>query len=173
MWHYGVMSPFIISQILATVTLLVGMAAFQFKDRHNILRGWFVAASFAALHFYYLGNIEAAVLVAIIGVRFLVSSFTFDKRLMYFFMAISLAAYIYTYTNPVSLLALTATMIGTWGTFQKEQSTVRLTMMSTELLWVIHNFIVWSPVAVGMEVLFFASNLIGYMRHRRAVETAL
>ena len=167
------MTPFIISQILAFITLIIGMAAFQCKDRQNILRGWFFAAMFAAVHFYYLGNIEAAVLVAIIGVRFLVSSITFDKRLMYFFMAISIAAYAYTYTQPVSLLALTAAMIGTWGTFQRSQTTVRLTMMSTELLWVLHNFIIWSPVAVGMEVLFFASNMIGFIRHRKAQETAL
>ena len=167
------MTPFIISQILAFITLIIGMVAFQCKDRQNLLRGWFLAAMFAALHFYYLDNIEAAVLVAIIGIRFLVSSITFDKRLMYFFMAISIAAYAYTYAQPVSLLALTATMIGTWGTFQRSQTTVRLTMMSTELLWVIHNFIIWSPVAVGMEVLFFASNMLGFIRHRKAQETAL
>ncbi|MDG2154411.1 MAG: YgjV family protein [Gammaproteobacteria bacterium] len=167
------MTPFIISQILAFITLIIGMAAFQFKDRQNILRGWFFAAMFAAAHFYYLDNIEAAILVAIIGIRFLVSSMTFDKRLMYFFMAVSLAAYALTYTQPVSLLALTATMVGTWGTFQRSQTTVRLTMMSTELLWVVHNFIIWSPVAVGMEVLFFASNMLGFIRHRKAQETAL
>lgn len=167
------MSPFILSQVLAFITLIIGMAAFQFKDRQNILRGWFFAAMFAAAHFYYLDNIEAAILVAIIGIRFLVSSITFDKRLMYFFMGISLAAYAYTYTQPISLLALTATMIGTWGTFQRSQTTVRLTMMSTELLWMVHNFIIWSPVAVGMEVLFFASNMLGFIRHRKAQETAL
>ena len=167
------MTPFIISQILAFIALIIGMAAFQFKDRQNILRGWFFAAMFAAAHFYYLDNIEAAILVAIIGIRFLVSSMTFDKRLMYFFMAVSLAAYALTYTQPVSLLALTATMVGTWGTFQRSQTTVRLTMMSTELLWVVHNFIIWSPVAVGMEVLFFASNMLGFIRHRKAQETAL
>jgi len=167
------MTPFIISQVLAFITLIIGMVAFQCKDRQNLLRGWFFAAMFAAAHFYYLDNIEAAVLVAIIGVRFLVSSITFDKRLMYFFMAISIAAYAYTYAQPVSLLALTATMIGTWGAFQRSQTTVRLTMMSTELLWVLHNFIIWSPVAVGMEVLFFASNMIGFIRHRKAQETAL
>jgi hypothetical protein len=84
------------------------MVAFQCKDRQNLLRGWFFAAMFAAAHFYYLDNIEAAVLVAIIGIRFLVSSITFDKRLMYFFMAISIAAYAYTYAQPVSLLALSS-----------------------------------------------------------------
>jgi hypothetical protein len=167
------MSPFIISQILASITLVIGMAAFQAKERHTILRGWFLAAMFASAHFYFLGMLEACLLVGIIGVRFLVSSFTQDRRLMYLFMAISFGAYVATYNEPVSLLALVAAMIGTWGTFQKSQTTVRLTMMSTEILWVIHNIIIWSPVAVGMEVLFFSSNLIGFIRHRKAMETAL
>ena len=167
------MSPFFISQILASITLIIGMAAFQSKERNTILRGWFMAAMFASAHFYFLGMIEACLLVAIIGVRFLVSSFTQDRRLMFLFMAISFGAYIYTYDNPVSLLALIAAIIGTWGSFQKSQSTVRLTMMSTEVLWVIHNIIIWSPVAVGMELLFFSSNMIGFLRHRKAMGSVL
>ncbi|MDG1462818.1 MAG: YgjV family protein [Gammaproteobacteria bacterium] len=167
------MSPFVISQILASITLIIGMAAFQAKQRRTILRGWFLAAMFAAAHFYFLDMFEACLLVGVIGIRFLVSSFTQDRRLMYLFMAISLVAYIATYNEPVSLLALLAAMIGTWGTFQKAQTTVRLTMMSTEVLWVIHNFIIWSPVAVGMEVLFFSSNVIGFLRHKKAMEAAL
>ncbi|MCP4927105.1 MAG: YgjV family protein [Gammaproteobacteria bacterium] len=64
-------------------------------------------------------------------------------------------------------------MIGTWGSFQESEKAVRFTMMSTEVLWVIHNLIVWSPVAVIMEVLFFSSNLLGLLRHRKANESAL
>ena len=52
------MTPFLLSQLLALGTLLTGMAAFQLKERKHILRGWFVAASLAALHFYVLGSIE-------------------------------------------------------------------------------------------------------------------
>jgi len=162
------MTPFLLSQILAGVTLLIGMAAFQFRSRVAILRGWCVAAIVAAVHFYILGNVEACVLVLITASRFLIASFTTDKRLMYVFLILSVTGYALTYEDPVSLLALAATLIGTFGSFRKSETAVRVSMMSTEVLWAVHNYLVWSPVALGMEVLFFASNLIGLIRHRNA-----
>ena len=83
------MSPFLISQLLAAATLITGMAAFQLHDRKLILRGWSLAAAFAATHFFVLGSNEAAVLIVITGIRFLVSSFTTDKRLMYLFLGLN------------------------------------------------------------------------------------
>jgi len=112
-------------------------------------------------------------LVGITALRFIVSSFTTNSRLMYLFLALSVGGFALTYDSPVSLLALAATLIGTVGSFQSSEKTVRYTMMSTEALWCVHNLIIWSPVAVGMEVLFFSSNLIGLLRHRQARETAL
>jgi hypothetical protein len=167
------MSPFLISQLLAAATLITGMAAFQLRDRKHILRGWSLAASFAAVHFFVLGSNEAGILIVITATRFIVSSFTTDKRLIYLFMALSIAGFAWTYDTPVSWLAFGATMIGTWGSFHGSAKAVRITMMVTEVLWGIHNFIIWSPVAVTMEVLFFASNLIGLLRHRKNGATSL
>jgi len=167
------MSPFILSQILAGATLITGLAAFQFKDRKHILRGWFLAATFAAAHFYLLGSIEACILVGITATRFMVSSLTTDSRLMYLFLALAIGGFAMTYESPVSFLALAATLIGTVGSFHGSEKAVRYAMMVAEILWAIHNIIVWSPVAIGMEVLFFSSNLIGLLRHRKANETAL
>lgn len=167
------MTPFIASQILAGLTLLTGMAAFQFKERKHILRGWCLAATFAAIHFYLLGSTEAALLVGVTALRFLVSSLTTDKRLMYLFLTLAVGGFALTYTSPVSFLALTSTLIGTVGSFHGSEKAVRYSMMVAEALWTVHNFIVWSPVAILMEVLFFSSNLLGLLRHRRANETAL
>ena len=167
------MTPFLASQILAGLTLVTGMLAFQLRDRKWILRGWFLAALFAAMHFYLLGSVEACILVAITATRMLVSSFTTDARLMWLFLVLSAAGFALTYENPVSLIGLAATLIGTWGSFRHSEILIRYTMMATELLWATHNLIIWSPVGVGMEVLFFASNLTGLIRHRRARQTAL
>ena len=155
------------------MTLLTGMAAFQLRERRHILRGWFVAAAFAAAHFFVLGSIEAGMLVAVTALRMLISSFSTDKRLMWLFLLLSVAGFAWTYESPVSLLALAATLIGTVGAFHGTENAVRYSMMGTEVLWTIHNVIVWSPVAIAMEVLFFSSNLIGLLRHRRARATAL
>lgn len=167
------MDNFLLSQIFATLTLLTGMAAFQFSERVHILRGWCVAASFAAIHFFLLGSIEASLLVGVTAARFLVSSFTTDSRIMWLFLALAAGGFALTYEHPVSLLALAATLIGTVGAFHGTPQAVRYSMMATEVLWTVHNIIVWSPVAIGMEVLFFTSNLIGLVRHRRSTETAL
>jgi hypothetical protein len=167
------MSPFLLSQLLAGLTLVTGMAAFQFKERVYILRGWCLAATFAAIHFYLLGSTEACILVGVTALRFLVSSFTIDKRLMWLFLALALGGFTLSYQSPVSFLALTATIIGTVGSFHGSEKAVRYSMMAAEVLWGIHNIIVWSPVAVTMEVLFFASNLLGLLRHRKAGAAAL
>ena len=167
------MSPFLISQLLAAATLATGMAAFQLRERKHILRGWCLAASFAAVHFFILGSNEAGILIVITAIRFLVSSFTTDKRLMYLFLALSVFGFAWTYDTPVSWLAFAATLAGTWGSFHGSTKAVRITMMLTEVLWATHNLIIWSPVAVIMEVLFFTSNLVGMLRHRKSGTTSL
>ena len=167
------LSDFAISQLLALGTLLAGMTAFQFEDRVTILRFWCLAATLGAVHFWFLGAIEACLLVGVTALRFLVSSFTTDRRMFYLFIVLAIIGFGWTYNAPVSLLALLATLIGTWGSFHGTGIAIRWSMMAAQILWFIHNIIVWSPVAIGMEMLFFASNLLGIIRHRRAQETAL
>jgi hypothetical protein len=167
------MSAFALSQILAGMTLITGMAAFQFKERKHILRGWFVAAVFAAIHFYLLGSTEACLLVSVTALRMLVSSFTTDSRMMWLFLTLAIAGFVLTFENPVSLLGMAATICGTVGAFHGSEKAVRYSLLVTEVLWAIHNIIVWSPVGVAMEVLFFASNVVGLIRRRKAAESAL
>jgi len=167
------MSDFLLSQLLAFGTLVAGMAAFQFKDRVYILRGWCIAAVFGAAHYYFLGAYEATALVFITACRFLVSSLTTDRRMLYLFFTLVIAGFALTYQSPISVLALLATLIGTWGSFHGSERAVRYAMMAAEILWVVYNYIVWSPVAIAMEVAFFSSNLIGMLRHRRTHDTAV
>lgn len=167
------LTPFLISQILAVGTLIAGMAAFQFRERTVILRGWFVAALFGSAHFWFLGAYEACLLVGVTALRFLVSSFTTDRRAYFFFMALALAGFVFTYQSLLSLLPLAATLVGTWGSFQGTDRAVRWSMFGAQACWVTFNIIIWSPVAILVEVMFFSSNLIGMLRHKKAQETAL
>ena len=167
------MSAFAWSQILAGLTLVTGMAAFQFRAREHILRGWCLAALFAAVHFFLLGANEAGCLVLVTATRFLVSSLTTERRWMIVFIGLAIASFAWSYSNPVGFLGLAATLISTVGSFYGTERAVRVAMMATEVLWAIHNWIIWSPVAVLMEFAFLASNLVGLLRHRRAKETAL
>lgn len=167
------MSDFLISQLLALGTLVCGMAAFQFGERVTILRLWCVAAVFGAAHFWFLGAVEASLLVGVTAARFFVSSLTTDRRMLWLFLLLAVGSFAWTYQSPVSLLALAATLVGTYGSFHGSGNAVRYSMIAAEVLWLVHNIIVWSPVAVFMEVLFLASNVVGLLRHRKARETAL
>ena len=155
------------------MTLVTGMAAFQFRERVTMLRVWALAASFASVHFFLLGSTEAALLVGVTVLRFLVSSVTTDKRLMWLFLGLAIAGFSFTYIGPVSLLPLFATLVGTVGSFHGTGNAVRYSSMIAEGTWIIFDIIIWSPVAIVMEVLFFISNLIGLIRHRRATDATL
>src|SRR5687767_12635535 len=114
------MDNFLVSQVLAGVAFALGMASFQFKPRKYILWCWFASAFFNALHFLVLGQITAGVLILTTSVRFLTASFTTDKRLMYFFIVVLLVGFLVTFKSPVSLLAISAALLGTWGAFQSD-----------------------------------------------------
>ena len=138
-----------------------------------MLRMWALGATFASIHFYLLGSYEACLLVAVTALRFIVSSLTTDKRIMWVFIGVSLTGFAFTYVGWISLLPLIATLAGTVGSFQGSGNAVRYSSIVAEVCWVIFNSIIWSPVAIVMEVLFFTSNVIGLIRHRGSAESAL
>jgi hypothetical protein len=163
------MSTFLLSQILAALAFAAGLAAFQFRARPVILRSWSLCAALNGAHFLLLGVPGAATLAAMISVRFLIASFTSDRRIMVFFMILAVAGFLATFTRPVGFLALASTLLGTWASFQPNDRTVRATLAICASLWVVHNAIIGSPVATVMELAFLASNAIGWRRfHGRA-----
>ena len=163
------MSTFLLSQLLAALAFAAGLAAFQFRARPAILRSWSLCAALNGAHFLLLGVPGAATLAGMISVRFLIASFTSDRRIMVFFMVLAVAGFLATFTRPVGFLALASTLLGTWASFQPNDRTVRATLAVCASLWVVHNAIVGSPVATVMELAFLASNAIGWRRfHGRA-----
>jgi hypothetical protein len=158
------MDSFLISQILAGAAFVLGMASFQFKPRKHILWCWFVSAFFNALHFLVLGQITAGVLILITSTRFLTASFTTDRRLMYFFMVALLVGFLITFKSTLSLLAIGAALLGTWGAFQSDDRRIRITLVVCSASWIVHNTLVGSPVATLMETAFLLSNLVGWWR---------
>lgn len=158
------MDNFLVSQILAGAAFVLGMASFQFGLRRHILWCWFASALFNALHFLVLGQTTAGVLILITSVRFLTASFTTDRRLMYLFMGILLAGFFITFKSLISLLAIGAALLGTWGAFQSDDRRIRIALVLCSASWIVHNTLVGSPVAALMETAFLLSNLVGWWR---------
>ena len=84
---------------------------------------------------------------------------------MFIFFVLAFVSFAFTYEDAVSLLGLAATLVGTVGIFKENDREIRLYMMSVSAFWIIHNFLVGSPVAVLMEACFMLSNFIAWKRY--------
>jgi len=165
------MTSFLLSQIFAGVAFAIGVISFQFRKRSSVLLCLFFLTLFNAAHFFLLGRHGAALLMILIGVRFLIAIRSTSRIWLYVFLAASLAASLATFTGLLSLLSLTAVLFGTYGSFQAEGRIMRLILMFGSALWLAHNLLAASPVAALMEAFFLTSNLVGYWRfypHRRS-----
>jgi hypothetical protein len=87
--------------------------------------------------------------------------------MMWIFMALAVAGFLATYTRPLGFIALAATLLGTWASFQPRALTVRIAFAVCATLWGVHNALAGSPVGALMEVAFLASNAYGGWRSRR------
>ena len=163
------MDSFLISQALAAVAFTCGVISFQYKKRRNVLLWLSASALTNACHFFVLGRNGAGTLYVVMGVRVFTAAFTTDRRLMYVFMALIVAGFFVSYERPLDILALFGSLLPTYGNFQKSDRKIRLIYMACALIWMIHNYIAGSPVAVLMETTFLVSNLVGYYRIYRFV----
>ena len=69
-----------------------------------------------------------------------------------------------TFTGWLSLLSCAAVLLSTIASFSEDDRRLRLAFMCAACLWIVHNWIVGSPVAMANDALFLVSNLIGYYR---------
>ncbi len=158
------MSDFVISQTLVGFAILLDTASFQFKKREHVLFILFVSGGFIGFHFYLLEQYTPSALILISMTRYLLSIFWTTNVLKYLFLSASLTATLFTYSGVISILAFCGTTCHTFGAFSPDNKVMRLWMVLGTLLWIVHNFIVWTPMGVLMEVLFLGSNLLGYYR---------
>ena len=157
-------SAFILSQILIGIAFLFDLASFQFKERKATLLCFAAAAALIAAHFFVLGAITAGAVIAVSAVRFLVSIFSTDARLMYVFLLITLGLGAYTFSEYTDLIITAAILISTYAAFQKNEKRLRQFMMITTSLAITYNIIIFSPAAIALEVFFLGSNLFSYWR---------
>ncbi len=159
------LSAFTVSQILAGIAFLPALMSFQFKKREHILLLLVCSASLMSIHFFLLDQITAS-LIALLGAgrMFLARKFALEKMMLIFLLLNMIVLFI-TYQQPVNLLAFLATTCFTYANFRKDDKSLRLLMMLGTTVWIIHNALVGSPVAVLVEASFLTGNIVGYYRH--------
>lgn len=158
------MSNFLLSQVLASIAICFDLLSFQFKNRKHIVCCLFFSCMFISAHFALLEEWTASIIVGIAAVRYLTGVFSTSKKLAYFFIASALAATALTYSGIPSLISCSGTVLQTFAVFSKNDKQLRQIMVVGISLWLLHNYLVGSPMAVLMEMLFLSSNLVGYYR---------
>ncbi len=158
------MDHFIISQALLCVTIIFDIASFQFKRRRIILLCFFVAAAFNSAHFFFLQQWTGAGLMAIGSLRYLISIFITSQKAAIPFMIFAVVTAFFTYSGIISILACSGSLLKTVAAFCRNDKHLRQIMMLGTVFWIVHNGLAESPLGVVMEVLFLASNLVGYYR---------
>nr|WP_269093327.1 MULTISPECIES: YgjV family protein [unclassified Photobacterium] len=161
----GLVTPFFLSQVLVAVAICFDLMSFQFKDRRKIVTCLFFAGTLISSHFILLEQWTAASLMVIATIRYLVSVFSTSPKLKYLFCTASVISTVVTYSGLASIISCFASIFQSIAAFNKDDRRLREFMIVGTALWLIHNYVVGSPTAVLMEVLFIFSNLIGYYRY--------
>ena len=78
-------NSFIISQILVWIAIFTDFLWFQFKERKRVLLVLTISVLLIALHYLFLNELNAFYLMMISMLSFLVSSFTYNKKIMMIF----------------------------------------------------------------------------------------
>jgi hypothetical protein len=118
-----------------------------------------------AAHFMLLGYWTAACLGLLAATRFCVSLFSTSKWLMAVFVTATLIIAVLTFKGILTVLACTGGIFGSVAAFCKNDRRLRELMFCGTSIWTIHNVLAESPAAVFLELLFIASNVVGYFRY--------
>ncbi|WP_341503623.1 YgjV family protein [Gallaecimonas sp. GXIMD4217] len=159
------MTDFMLSQCLVAAAICFDLASFQFRDRRAVVACLCAAGLLIASHFLLLDKMTAAALMLLASARYLVCIFSTARIWLGLFLLLATTATFLTYGGPLSLLALAGSSLQTLAAFEVDDRRLRLGMMAGTTLWLLNNALQGSPMAVLMEVLFLASNLVGYYRH--------
>jgi len=158
-------NAFWLSQIFAGFTIIFDIISFQFKKREHILLTLIVGGVCLGIHFLLLGQMVAGALVLLASVRKGFAYFFPGPKWMWVFIILGGLTTWYFYEHWYNFLAYGAMIVITIGNFQSHDLPMRRWQAVGTSTWLIHNFIVRSPIAIIVEVLFLSGQAIGYYRH--------
>ena len=160
------MTPFLLSQIFATLGICSDFVSWQFRTKKAILITLICSSILFGLHFYFLEQYFAAIIQIVVVLRYTCAIFTRNIAVVIFFLAIIIGIFIYVGTYGVlPFLALWGSLLGTFSSFAKNDKQMRLYGMIGTFCWLVHNAILLSPMGIIGESVMLGSNMIGYWRY--------
>ncbi len=158
------MNLFILSQILVGIAFCTDLISFQFKERKKVVLFLCLSSALISTHYFLLGRNTAGLLVFISIIRFITSYFSTRKILMFSIIGLNILGFLLTYSSPLSFIILFALILITIGAFQKEDKSLRRIIMMGTCFVITYDILIFSPIAIILEISFLLSNVIGYFR---------
>jgi hypothetical protein len=150
-----ILSSNIIVQGIGFLAFLVALYAFSRTSDKQLKVGQAAQNFILALHFYLLGAGTAASMSVLTGIRSSLSVYQNLKVFAPLFLAVYLIIGFYTFEELVDVLPVMSALLGTTAVFYLSNVKMRLIMMLSTTLWIIHNALVVSigPLLMEMTIL--------------------
>ena len=148
-----------IAQIIGFIAFALGVTAFLQKDDKKLRLIMMAQALTLCVHFILLGRHTGAASVFVTGVRNGVSVFGWAQKIApVFFVAVLFFGWL-TYDSPVDIFPILAGVIGTTAFFYLSGIRMRLTLVLSSSMWLIHNIIVGSIGPAFMEAFMMGAGI--------------
>jgi len=157
-------SIFAVSQVLVAFALLIEGTAMQMKHKHHLLVLLSMSCLLNSIHYFLLDQATAGFIFLLSSVRFLINLRWQSFKLAALFLSVNVVVTMLTYNGVLSILGLCATLFITTSGFCKDRA-MRILMIVGGLIWLIHNVILMSPIAILLELCFVISGALGFYRH--------
>lgn len=158
-------SFFILSQIFAFCVVVCDIITFQVKERKSIIILLCLWAFFNILHYSFLLRYVGAAIITLSLVRFITSYFTTRREFIFLFIVLQAVVTYVFFKDAYDLVIFIWSIFITISVFQKNDKYLRMVMMGAIPWFILYDILVWSPVWIIMDTIFFTSNLVWYFRH--------
>lgn len=161
---------YIISQVFATITLIITLFSYHLKTKKKIFTGMCIANIFDIFHYLFLGAYGglATKVVAFIRNIVIISKDT-NKKLnktiyLYIFIALYLVLCIITYRDMYSLLPYTGAILYMIFVWNGNALQVKKVAFLCYILWILYNICILSIMGTVANVIGMISTFIAYKR---------
>ena len=173
---------YIISQIFTIIMYILLGITFYVKERKAVLILNFIATISIAIAYILLGawtGLAMSIVVIIRNIIFLLDERKNGKReninkkdiiILVVLYAISLISAVFTYTGPLSLLSVAATMLNTYSVWQKDIKIYKLLGSPTSMLWILYNIYIMSVFGIILESVLLICSVTGYILEKRKIK---
>lgn len=157
-------TSFILSQIVIWIAMIFDFLSFQVKKREHTIFILIISAILVSLHYYLLNKTTASAIVLFSVIRFIVSYFSTNKKILLFFIFSNFIILYFTFKEYTDFIIFVWLIIFIIGNFQENNKKMRFIMMLWTTIALLYNLIIFSPMGVISEFSFLISNIIGYYR---------